>query len=124
MLAQVAEQAGPLADHHQQAAPRSVVLLVRAHVLVQLINASREQSDLHFRRSGVVGITAELVDDLRLAVLGNRHLNPHRLRLLRLLLYEKLFPPITPTCYQSGERLQGANELDGWRGRSRSAQRV
>ena len=32
-IAQVSEQAGPLADHHQEAAPAGVVLLVRAQML-------------------------------------------------------------------------------------------
>src|SRR5262249_22038406 len=98
MLAQVVEQARPLADHHEQAAARRVVLLVRAHVLVQLVDAGREQRDLHFRRPGIFGIAAELVDDLRLAVLGNRHLDPHRLRLPRLLLYvQKPFSTYYPS---------------------------
>ena len=39
LVAKVGQQAGPLADHLQQAAPAGVVLLVRAHVLVQLVDA-------------------------------------------------------------------------------------
>src|SRR5713226_1668380 len=74
--AQIGQQAGPLADHHEQAAPAGVVLLVRAQVLGQLGDSRREQSDLHFRRAGVGGFTPKLVNDLRLAVLGDRHRRP------------------------------------------------
>src|SRR5262245_4491722 len=67
--AKVGQQAGPLADHHEQAAPAGVVFLVRAHVLVQLVDACREQGNLHFGRAGVFLLAPELVNDLRLAVL-------------------------------------------------------
>src|SRR5437870_6496810 len=46
LVAKVGQQAGPLAHHLQQTAPAGVVLLVRAHVLVQLVDACREQGDL------------------------------------------------------------------------------
>src|SRR5437773_11885073 len=45
--AKVGQQAGPVADHLQEAAPTGVVFLVRAHVLVQLVDACREQGNLH-----------------------------------------------------------------------------
>ena len=45
----------------------------------------REQGDLHFRRAGVSRFAPELVNDLRLAVLGDRHLDPCNLRLVLLL---------------------------------------
>src|SRR5436190_24383002 len=75
LLAKVGEQAGPLADHLQQAAPAGVILLVLAHVLVQLVDASGEQRDLHFRRAGVTLLAPELVDDFQLAVLVDSHLD-------------------------------------------------
>src|SRR5262245_53796489 len=49
---QVAEQAGSLADHLEESAPAGVVLLVSAHVLVELVDASGEQGDLHFGGAG------------------------------------------------------------------------
>src|SRR4051812_23456469 len=54
LVAEIVQQAGSLADHLQQTAPASMVLLVRSHMLVKLIDTSREQRDLHFRRAGVV----------------------------------------------------------------------
>src|SRR5437867_8463973 len=67
LLAKIGQQAGPLADHLQKAAPAGVVLLVRAHVLVQLVDACGEQGNLHFGRAGVGRLPPKLVDDLRLA---------------------------------------------------------
>src|SRR5438477_8880830 len=75
-FAQVGQQAGPLADHLEQTAPAGVVFLVRAQVLGQLGDPRREQSDLHFRRAGVGRFTPKLVNDLRLAVLRDRHRRP------------------------------------------------
>src|SRR5579884_2399562 len=79
-VAQIGEQAGALADHFEEAAPAGVVLLVLPHVLGQLVDACREQRDLHFRRAGVTALPPELVNNLRLAVLGDRHRAPLRPR--------------------------------------------
>src|SRR5205823_14323115 len=79
LVAKVGQQAGPLADHLQEAAPAGVVLLVRAQMLGELGDPSCEQSDLHFRRARVAGLAPILVNDLRLAVLRNRHRNPRLL---------------------------------------------
>src|SRR5262245_42250841 len=54
---------------------------------MQLVDAGCEQRDLNFRRARVVGFPTELIDELSLALLGDRHLVPHRLRTSELLLY-------------------------------------
>jgi len=71
LIAQVVQQAGPLAHHHQQAAPAGVVLLVRPQMLRELRNPGREQRDLHLRGTRVGGFPAEFIDDFGFAVLGN-----------------------------------------------------
>src|SRR5208282_2417599 len=55
---QVVEQATPLADQHEQAAARAVVLLVRLEVLRQLANAFAKQRDLDFRAAGIARMRA------------------------------------------------------------------
>ena len=44
---EVVEQATPLADQHEQAAARAVVLLVRLEVVRQLANAFTDDGDLN-----------------------------------------------------------------------------
>src|SRR5262249_4109596 len=77
-VTEVGEQARPLADHLQQAAAAGVVLLVRPHVLVELVDASGEQRDLHFRGARVSRLASKLIDDLRFSVLRNRHHAPRQ----------------------------------------------
>src|SRR5204863_109809 len=64
------------ADELQEAAPRVVVLRVRAQMLRELVDAPRQQRDLNLRRAGVGVGTAMLADDLLLRFLGERHSNP------------------------------------------------
>src|SRR6266540_830341 len=69
-LLQVLQEPPAAADELEQAAARVVVLRVRPQVLGQLVDASRQQRDLHFRRAGVaLGVTV-LADDLQLRFLG------------------------------------------------------
>src|SRR5436309_9761782 len=70
---EVAEQAGALADHLEEAPPAGVVLLVELEVLVELVDPRGEQRDLDLRRAGVGVAPLVLADDLRLAVLGDAH---------------------------------------------------
>ena len=60
VLFEVVEQATPLADHHEKAATRRVVLLVSLEVLVELADALGEQSYLNLgtTRVGRVGAIA------------------------------------------------------------------
>ena len=46
---QIIEKLAALIDHLQQPAALSVVTLVSGEMLAQIINACREQRDLHFR---------------------------------------------------------------------------
>ena len=51
---EVVEQTAPLAYQAQQSEARMVVFLVRCQMLGQLLNATREQRDLNFRRAAIV----------------------------------------------------------------------
>ena len=53
---QVFEQAAALADHDQQPAARAVILFVGLQMLGQMVDAMREQRDLHVRRTRVLGV--------------------------------------------------------------------
>src|SRR5699024_6465707 len=61
---QVAEQALALVDQLQQAAARMVILLVGLEVLGQLRDAGRQQRHLDLGRTGVVGRSAVIGNDL------------------------------------------------------------
>ena len=50
---QIIQQAPALADHHQQPAARAVIFFVGLQMLRQMIDALRQQRDLHVRRTGV-----------------------------------------------------------------------
>jgi hypothetical protein len=69
---EVIELAATLADHHQQPAPRVVVLLVLAQMLGQVVDALGQKRDLHLRRARVALVGGELLDHLRLC-LGAQH---------------------------------------------------
>src|SRR5690606_5774592 len=73
-FAEIVQQAGAFVDHLQQAAATGVIFLVLPHVLGQLVDASGEQSDLHLRGAGVAPLALELLDELGLALLRDRHL--------------------------------------------------
>ena len=85
LVTKVGQQTGPLADHHEQATPAGVIFLVRAQVLGQLGNPGRQESDLHLRRARIGRFAAILINDLGLAVPGNRHYDPRHLRRVPLL---------------------------------------
>ena len=67
---EVAQQPAALADQHQQAAARVVVLALRAQVLGQLVDPLGEQRDLDLGRAGVGVGAAVLADQLGLLFLG------------------------------------------------------
>src|SRR5688500_10166278 len=60
---EVLQKAVPAADHLQQAAPRSVVLLVGLEVVGELGDALGEERDLHFRRAGVLLVRLVIFED-------------------------------------------------------------
>src|SRR5690242_16142522 len=63
---QIVEHPAPAPDELQQAATRVVVLRVRPQMLGELVDAGREERDLHLRRPGVGPAPAVLADDLEL----------------------------------------------------------
>jgi len=67
---EVVEQATPLADQHEQAAARAVVLLVQLEVVCQLANAFTDNGDLHLGTAGVGRVRLVLVDDRFLLLSG------------------------------------------------------
>ena len=67
---EVVEQATPLADQHEQAAARAVVLLVRFEVIGQLANAFTDDGDLNLRTPGVSRVRLILVNDRFLLLSG------------------------------------------------------
>lgn len=56
---QVIEQTAALADHHQQSAARTVILVVALQVPGQMVDALGQQRDLHVRRTGVLFVQFE-----------------------------------------------------------------
>src|SRR5262245_30823831 len=78
-VAQVLEERRAPADLHEQAAPRREVLGVGLQMVRQRTDLRREQGDLHFGRTRVLGAAAVSCDQLRLLLraleqlLGLRH---------------------------------------------------
>jgi hypothetical protein len=67
---EVVEQATPLADQHEQAAARAVVLLVRLEVVRQLANAFTDDGDLNLGTPRVSRVRLVPVDDGLLLLSG------------------------------------------------------
>src|SRR4051794_9098747 len=73
---QVVQEAAAPSDELEQAATRVVVVLVRAEVLGQLVDALGQHRDLDLGRAGVRLVLAELPDMLQLLFLREGHLSP------------------------------------------------
>src|SRR5215216_3368891 len=61
---EVSKMAAALPDQLEQPAPRAVVLLVDLDVLDELVDARRDQRDLHLGRPGVALVGCRALDDL------------------------------------------------------------
>ena len=85
LLPQILEEPAPLADQHQQAAPRVMVLRVGLEVLGEAVDTLGEERDLHLGGAGVTVVRTELLDQALLAVDSQRH------RLLGLLNGSPIF---------------------------------
>src|SRR5262245_45807408 len=72
-LGEVFEQTGPLADHHEQAATRGVILLVLLEVLGKLADAFGEQGDLNLRRASILFMDAVLANQRLFTLCQQRH---------------------------------------------------
>lgn len=56
-----------IGDHREKAAARMHIFLVRLQMLGQLIDALREDGDLHLRRTGILIVDSGFLDDLLLS---------------------------------------------------------
>src|SRR5579883_1436090 len=70
---EIVEQAAPLADHDEQAAPRVEILGMRREVVGEIADALAEDGDLHLRRAGVALLAGVFLDELLLARQRDRH---------------------------------------------------
>src|SRR5690349_173607 len=100
-LPQVLEQPSALADEHEQAAPRVVVLLVGLEVVGQAVDPLREERDLNLGRSGVALVHLELLDQALLLVRRQSHTGSSR-----------GFPPQSPRPQGPGCGSVGTGSLD------------
>src|SRR4030095_13140399 len=78
--AEVVEEPAALADHHQKATPRGVVVRVHLEVVVQVQDAAREQRDLNVRRPGITRVYAVFLDDGARRLSGQGHPSLHARR--------------------------------------------
>ena len=62
---QIIEQAAALADHHQQSPTRTVVFFIALQMLRQMVDALRQQRDLHIGGTGVPFVRLKLIYRLR-----------------------------------------------------------
>ncbi len=70
---QVVQQAAPLPDHHQQAAPGMHILLVGVQVSGQISNPFGQDRDLYLGRAGVLLGGAEFLDQFPGPFACDRH---------------------------------------------------
>src|SRR5579862_2107828 len=73
LAGKIFEQLVAAADELQQSAARGVIFLVRVEMIAQLSDPLSEQSDLDFRRAGVLVVNLEILDDFAFLFDGNRH---------------------------------------------------
>ena len=65
-LLQVLEHIAATTDHQQQTAVGMVIVLVLLQMLIQVVDALSQESDLHFRGTGVSFMLCISSDDFRL----------------------------------------------------------
>src|SRR6478735_2076743 len=70
---QIVEQAAAAADHGEQTAATGIILLVRPHVLGQVVDPRRENRNLHLRRARVGLLAPVLRDQFPLPLFGDCH---------------------------------------------------
>src|SRR5437773_11173876 len=73
LVLEVLEQPSALADQHQEATPRVVVLGVLLEVIGETVDPFRQERDLDLGRPGVARVDAELLDHAPRLVDGQRH---------------------------------------------------
>jgi len=65
-IGQIIQQTAALADHQQQTTAGAMILLGRLQMLGQMVDAVREQRDLHVGRTRVLRVRLELFNRFRL----------------------------------------------------------
>lgn len=61
-----------MVDDPEKTAPGVVVLLVDTEVVGESVDPLSEKGDLHFGRTGIPGVSPEIIDDLLLGLGGNQ----------------------------------------------------
>src|SRR5215212_5264513 len=78
LLLEVVQEPAAAADEHQQAAARVVIVLVRAQMLGEVVDAAREHRDLDLGGPGVGPVLAEAGDELALFLCSQGHMRRGR----------------------------------------------
>ena len=72
---EIGQMSSALPNHFEQTAPRVFVVFVKLEMLCQLVDAGSQQRNLHFRRAGIIGCTAILVNNSFFLALTQWHHN-------------------------------------------------
>ena len=94
LLLEIVEQRATLVDHHQEAAARVIVLVVRLEMIRQRVDAVGQDRDLDFGRTGVIGSAGVIGNHFGFAFRGNRH----RSYSTASSAYQRLNPRTTASC--------------------------
>jgi hypothetical protein len=62
---QIIQQTPALTDHHEQSTPRTMILFVLLQVIGQMVDALRQQRNLHIRRTGIPLVELKITNRLR-----------------------------------------------------------
>lgn len=73
-IVQVIQQAATLADHEEQSAAGAVILVVLLEMRRQLVDALRQEGNLHVCRASVFLVETKILHDLRFAFQFRTHL--------------------------------------------------
>src|SRR4029453_5219438 len=73
LLSEIFQKSATLADEHEQAAARVVILLMGLEVVGQPVDTLGQEGDLPFRWSGIAVVRLELLDEALLPVKGQPH---------------------------------------------------
>src|SRR5260363_177722 len=73
VLLQIVEQRTAGRDQLQEAAAGVIILAVGLEMAGQVVDAFRQDRNLHLGRTGVTGLGGIRLDDFRLALCGHRH---------------------------------------------------
>jgi len=100
-LFQVIQQPPAAANHHQKAAPTSVVFLVRSQMLGQTVDSRGQYSNLNLRRARIVWFKPEVGNQFGFTLFGNCHLLPRLLRVELSLVFTNPVMPLNEILWRS-----------------------